>query len=327
MFVINDDLSIYITRGDIAFFQLTAIRDNGESYRFQAGDVVRFKVFEKKACENVAFQKDFGVEEETDVVEILLTENETKIGEVISKPTDYWYEVELNPNTYPQTIIGYDDDGTKLFKLFPEGADVPEIPIDPEEIPVMDDELDLTSNRPVENQAIARAVAQLDSDINIVNARFNNFATLKEGSTTADAELHDIRVGADGEIYGSAGDAVREQFKILRGLVRDAVADLKTPVEQARESAEIAVGAKDAAKVSEENAKASELRAEALMGTARDYNDITIGMIEEERKRLGLADFELDEEGYLNYTDDTAYEFAVDDNGMLNYFAYKKESE
>ena len=63
------------------------------------------------------------------------------------------------------------------------------------------------------------------------------------------------------------------------------------------------------------------------MGTARDYNDITLGMIEEERKRLGLADFELDEDGYLNYTDDTAYEFAVDDNGMLNYSAYKKESE
>ena len=45
------------------------------------------------------------------------------IGEVINKPTNYWYEIELNPNTQPQTIIGYDEDGEKLFVLYPEGSD------------------------------------------------------------------------------------------------------------------------------------------------------------------------------------------------------------
>ena len=165
MFFINDDLSIHITRGDVAFFQLTAANENGETYKFQAGDVVRVKVFDKKACENVAFQKDIGIEEEADYVDILLTENETKIGEVISKPTDYWYEVELNPYTNPQTIIGYDDDGPKLFKLFPEGADVPDMPIEPEDIPVVDTELDLTSERPVQNRAIARAYVVLKEEM------------------------------------------------------------------------------------------------------------------------------------------------------------------
>lgn len=122
MFTINDDNSIYVTRGDILFFTVTA-EDDGESYKFQPGDVVRIKVYGKKDAEAVALQKDFPVFEESEEVEIFLSEEDTKIGEVISKPKDYWYEVELNPDTKPQTIIGYDNDGAKVFKLFPEGGD------------------------------------------------------------------------------------------------------------------------------------------------------------------------------------------------------------
>jgi hypothetical protein len=132
MFLINDDQSIYITRGDTALFQITAMRGDVEQHKFQAGDVVRIKVFEKKACENVVLQKDFEVEEETEVVGIYLSEADTKIGEVISKPVDYWYEIELNPDTCPQTIVGYDEDGAKVFKLMPEGADVEELPVEEE---------------------------------------------------------------------------------------------------------------------------------------------------------------------------------------------------
>lgn len=42
--------------------------------------------------------------------------------------------------------------------------------------------------------------------------RVNNLATLTEGSTTGDAELMDIRAGANAKTYESAGEAVREQF-------------------------------------------------------------------------------------------------------------------
>lgn len=166
MFGINEDKSINITRGDIGAFTVDALNEAGEKYLFQKGDVVRIKVTEKKACENVMFQKDFVVEEETEQVEILLTEEETKIGEVISKPTDYWYEIELNPLTNPQTIIGYDEDGAKIFKLFPEGKDVGSSDeLTPEDIPLVDDELDLTSDRPVQNQAIARAFLNIQEEI------------------------------------------------------------------------------------------------------------------------------------------------------------------
>ena len=165
MFKINDDLSINITRGDTAVFTVNALNEAGENHLFQKGDVVRIKVTEKKACENVIFQKDFAVEEETEQVELTLTEEDTKIGEVISKPTDYWYEIELNPSINPQTIIGYDEDGAKVFKLFPEGKDLEPVEPTPEEIPVVDEELDLTSPRPVQNQAIARAFLNVQEEL------------------------------------------------------------------------------------------------------------------------------------------------------------------
>lgn len=123
MFVVNDDMSIYCTRGDAGGFYVQATF-KGEEYTFRAGDVVRFKVFGKKDCENVVLKKSVTVEEESAQVEIFLDGEDTKFGEVISKPTDYWYEVELNPDTKPQTIIGYDEDGAKIFKLFPEGNGV-----------------------------------------------------------------------------------------------------------------------------------------------------------------------------------------------------------
>lgn len=161
MFQLNDDLSIYVTRGDAVYLTIKA-KNNGEDYTFRAGEVLRIKVFGKKNCENVVLEKDFPVTSDTTAVDIILEKEDTKFGEVISKPTDYWYEVELNPDTdTPQTIIGYDEGGAKLFKLYPEGADIPAYVPDPEDISVIDDELDMTSDRPVRNRVIAQAFASL----------------------------------------------------------------------------------------------------------------------------------------------------------------------
>ena len=129
MFKIYSDKSIYITRGDVACIEIGALNEDGTNYEFKVGDIVRFKVFEKKKCNNVVLVKDIKVLEVGTTVDINLSSEDTKIGEVISKDVDYWYEVELNPDTKPQTIIGYEYDKEtkkaleKIFKLLPEGAE------------------------------------------------------------------------------------------------------------------------------------------------------------------------------------------------------------
>ena len=123
MFVINPDQSIYLTRGDIAAIEVSAKVDESDFYLFKSGDIVRLNVCEKGRLDVVVLTKEVVVEHETTIVTINLDRNDTKIGETINKPRDYWYEVELNPDTYPQTIVGYDRNGPKIFRIYPEGGD------------------------------------------------------------------------------------------------------------------------------------------------------------------------------------------------------------
>lgn len=126
MFSINkEDLTIHITRGDAAVFTVGASIGEGESkepYIFRDGDVVRLAVCSKKDYSNVVLQKDFNATVGEESVEIVLDSEDTKFGGSISKPTEYWYEVELNPETKPQTIIGHTQDGAKIFMLYPESV-------------------------------------------------------------------------------------------------------------------------------------------------------------------------------------------------------------
>ena len=250
MFTIEDK-TINVTRGDILYFSLSANdKDDEEAHIFQPGDIIRMSVYGKKDCSNVVMQKDFLVETPTENFIIFLEEKDTKIGEVINKPKDYWYEIVLNPEIKPQTIVGYDEEGAKVFRLYPEGEEIPaeDEEVLPEDIPVIDDELNAYSNRPVRNKAIAKAVVSLSDklsyagrererlegkidtakrslsdEIDVERERINKLASLKAGSTTGDAELQDIRVAADGNTYTSAGAAVRKQINDIQNQIDRAI--------------------------------------------------------------------------------------------------------
>ena len=147
MFVVHNDMTIYATRGDVVYFPVEK-KVGDAKYQFQPGDIVRIRVCEKKNYSKVFLLKDFVVEEATTSVNIFLDKWEMKFGDIINKPTDYWYEVELNPDTFPDTIIGHNEKGAAVFKLFPEAKDVVEGEIPDQE----------------ENSAVSRMVVHFVSE-------------------------------------------------------------------------------------------------------------------------------------------------------------------
>lgn len=88
-----------------------------------------------------------------------------------------------------------------------------------------DDALKAEFNAQITAEATARTTTDvsLNSAIATERARIDNLTKLGEGSTTGDAELQDIRIGADGKTYETAGDAVRKQV----GALKEDLSDIK----------------------------------------------------------------------------------------------------
>lgn len=125
--------TIEITRGNVLPITVTAGNNIDENdYQFQVGDVIRFKIFDKNNVSKVYLEKDFKIDEVATEKIITMTANEMKIGELKNKAVEYWWELELNPDTdNTHTIVGYelDEEGKPdpaIIKILPEGGDYKE---------------------------------------------------------------------------------------------------------------------------------------------------------------------------------------------------------
>lgn len=121
MFKIDGNNTIHITRGDIMSIDIAIKDDEDNDYVFQEGDTIRFSVYEKNNYKNIKMRKTIEPAVGEDYVTMNFSAEDTTIGDIINKPKDYWYEIELNAETSPQTILGHDENGAKILRLYPEG--------------------------------------------------------------------------------------------------------------------------------------------------------------------------------------------------------------
>ena len=112
--------TIHCTRGDRGVIRLTVPLSTGELYPFQIGDIIAFTVKPTFDIETPVLRKEYTIDTQSTSVELVLERNDTTIGQLISEPVEYQYDICLNKD---ETLIGYDEKGSKAFILYPEGGD------------------------------------------------------------------------------------------------------------------------------------------------------------------------------------------------------------
>ena len=125
MLRIENENEIHISRGDDFSIDFIIPLCGSQRYMFNVGDKLTFDVYEKKGYDKCSLlHKEVIIDKPIDVVTFDFTNEDTTIGELINKPVDYWYEIQYidGAKGTTETVLGYDDDGEKIFKLYPEGS-------------------------------------------------------------------------------------------------------------------------------------------------------------------------------------------------------------
>jgi len=113
----EDGTTLLVTRGDRGSITVKL----KEGCTFKVGQKVSLVVVKKKGyIEDPVLKKSVIVQQESHTVKIPLNSEDTKIGEYINKKVDYWYNIVVDND---QTIFGSDEDGEKIFRLFPEAKE------------------------------------------------------------------------------------------------------------------------------------------------------------------------------------------------------------
>ena len=116
-----------------------------------------------------------------------------------------------------------------------------------------------------------------------------------------DSDTIAFAIGSDGKVSA----IVKEGSIKEKHLRPDYLADIKVESAKAVNSAT--------------NAKSSETNAAKSATDAKDSADRVHGIESEINKKLTMAEFDVNEDGELIYTDNSAYNFVVDNDGNLNW--------
>ena len=96
-----------------------AIRLVNKNGMFKKDDKFTFSIVKKGNYSDVVFQKTFIVDEDCEIFYLTFTNEEMRFSDIISVKTTFWYEIDMNDDT---TVIGHEENGDKLFILYPEAA-------------------------------------------------------------------------------------------------------------------------------------------------------------------------------------------------------------
>ena len=97
------------------------------------------------------------------------------------------------------------------------------------------------------------------------------------------------------------------------------LADITKQANTAVSASQSALESQSLAEQSAEDAQNSATEANTAKQSAKGYAEFAQSANEEINRKLQLAEFDIDDNGNLIYTDTSAYAFSVDDNGLLNW--------
>lgn len=116
----NDGTTLLVTRGDKGRITIKKKISEGVFEPFYKDDVVSFTIKNNFGDNEPILRKKITIQENTDTAVFEFSKEDTTIGDLISSPVKYQYDIAINDDL---TILGYDDKtGPKYFKLFPEGS-------------------------------------------------------------------------------------------------------------------------------------------------------------------------------------------------------------
>lgn len=122
-------------------------------------------------------------------------------------------------------------------------------------------------------------------------------------------------VGTDGKVTANIKpNSITDQM-----LQTNYLADITTQANTAVSAAQSALESQSLAEQSAESANTSAITANRHKESARGYAETAQSANEEINRKLQLAEFDIDDKGNLIYTDTSAYNFSVDNNGYLNW--------